>query len=67
MNAEGKINTYEVYIEDMLRVFQERFNELDANYKNLSEYEQGRWMAYYEILDIIRTRKDLIAEMLADQ
>ena len=67
MNAEEKINTYEVYIEDMLRVFQERFNELDANYKNLSEYEQGRWMAYYEILDIIRTRKDLIAEMLADQ
>ena len=61
-----KVITYELHIEDMLRVFKVRFGELDANYKNLSEYEQGRWMAYREILDIIKTRYQMIWEMFED-
>ena len=61
-----KIITYELHIEDMLRVFNERFKELDENYNSLTEYESGRWMAYREILDIIKTRYKMIWEMFED-
>lgn len=64
MGENEKVITYEVFIEDMLHVFQERFSELDKNRETLGEYEKGRWMGYWEILDIIKTRKDLIADML---
>lgn len=64
MDKNEKVTTYEVFIEDMLHVFQERFSELDENRKTLGEYDKGRWMGYWEILDIIKTRKDLIADML---
>lgn len=66
MNTDEKITTYEVFIEDMLHVFQDRFDELNKNYGNLSEYENGRWMSYWEILDIIRTRKDMISDILSE-
>ena len=61
-----KIITYELHIEDMLRVFNERFKELDENYNSLTEYESGRWTAYREILDIIKTRYKMIWEMFED-
>lgn len=64
MNDAGKLAAYEFYIEDMLRMFQSNFDELEAKGKNLSEFEKGRWMAYWEILETIRLRKDLISEML---
>lgn len=67
MDTREKVTTYEVFIEDMLHVFQERFDELNKDYNNLVEYDKGRWMSYWEILDIIKTRKDLIAEMLEDE
>ena len=67
MSGQDKLNTYELFIEDMLRVFKERFNELDVKYDSLTEYEGGRWMAYKEILDIIKTREDQISEMLTEE
>lgn len=67
MSADEKITTYEVFIEDMLHDFQERFNELNKDYNHLTEYEKGRWMGYWEILDIIKSRKDQISEMLTDE
>lgn len=60
-----KIATYEVFIQDMLNVFKERYTELSQN-KKLSEFQEGRKLAYWEILDIIKTRKDLISEMLEE-
>lgn len=65
MSEQEKLTTYEVFIEDMLHVFQERFSELNKNAKSLSEYEKGRWSGYHEILDIIKTREELISDMLA--
>ncbi len=67
MDEQEKVNTYELFIEDMIHAFQERFNELDVKYDSLTEYESGRWMAYKEIIDIIKTRKDQISEMLSDE
>lgn len=67
MDDQSRITTYEVFIKDMLRAFNERFEELDKNYNSLTEYESGRWMAYREILDIIKTREEQISEMLTDE
>lgn len=67
MSANDKLTTYEVFIEDMLHDFQERFTELNKNYDNLTEYEKGHWMGYWEILDIIKNRKDQISEMLENE
>ena len=57
---------YEVHIEDMLRVLQERLAEFDDG-KGLSEFEQGRQMAYWEMMDIIKTRHSMILELIEDE
>lgn len=67
LTDKEKIAVYEVFIEDMLHVFQERLGELNKDYKALTEYEKGRWMGYWEILDIIVERKDFISEMLEEE
>lgn len=60
-----KIVTYELHIEDMLRVLKERLSELN-NSTGLDEFQQGRQLAYEEMLDIIRTRHQMIWEMFED-
>lgn len=67
MDEKEKLTTYEVFVEDMLHDFQGRFDELNKDYNNLSEYDKGRWMGYWEILDIIKNREDMISEMLAEE
>lgn len=62
MDAKEKL-----IIEDMLHDFQGRFDELNKDYSNLSEYDKGRWMSYWEILDIIKNRKDMISQMLTEE
>lgn len=64
MSEGEKITTYQVFIEDMIHVFQQRFDELNKNITSLSDHDKGRWMGYHEILDIIKTREDQISEML---
>ena len=44
MNDRDKMLYYEVHIEDMLHVLQERMAEFGDG-KGLSEFEQGRQMA----------------------
>ena len=60
-----KVITYEVHIEDMLRVLKERLSELNES-TDLDEFQQGRQLAYEEMLDIIRTRHKMIWEMFED-
>lgn len=67
MDTKDKLTTYEVFIEDMLHDFQGRFDALNTDYNKLSEYDKGRWMGYWEILDIIKNRKDMISEMLTEE
>lgn len=63
MNSEEKIVQYEMQIEDMLHTLQERLNEFKEN-GNLSEFEQGRQLAYIEMMDIINTRYQMIMDVL---
>ena len=66
MTDREKMLHYEVHIEDMLRVLQKRLSEFGDG-KGLSEFEQGRHLAYCEMLDIIRTRHSMILELIEDE
>lgn len=61
-----KVVTYELHIEDMLHVLKERLAELNAS-AELDEFQQGRQLAYVEMLDIIKTRHQMIWEMFEDE
>ena len=65
MNAQEKVVAYEMHIEDMLNVLIERLTEFEAMDK-LEPFQQGRQLAYIEMMDIIRTRHSLILELLED-
>jgi hypothetical protein len=51
----------------MLHAIQERLDELDNHSKELSEFEQGRQLAFTEVLEIIKTRHEMIWEVLSDK
>lgn len=65
MSDREKVVEYELHIEDMLKVIQERIDEFDSP-NSLSEFEQGRQTAYLEMMDIIKTRHKMILEVLND-
>lgn len=65
MNAQEKVVAYEMHIEDMLNILIERLTEFEAMDK-LKPFQQGRQLAYIEMIDIIKTRHGLILELLED-
>ena len=65
MSIEEKVAAYEMHIEDMLHSIMERLEELNQK-KDLSEFEQGRQLALIEMMEIIRTRHQMILEVLED-
>ena len=66
MDDREKVIEYEVHIENILHVLQERLAEFGDG-KGLSEFEQGRHLAYWEMMDIIKTRHSMILELIADE
>ena len=65
MDDREKVIEYELQIEDMLKVLISRLAEFDGK-KYLSDFEQGRQLAYTEMVDIIETRHKMILEVLED-
>lgn len=65
MNDKEKVVAYEMHIEDMLNVLIERLAEFEGM-NELEPFQQGRQLAYIEMIDIIRTRHGLILELLED-
>lgn len=63
---ESTVGVYETFVRDMLQVFLSRYKELE-DAKDLSDFDKGRQLAYWEILDIIKTRKDIIADVLSEE
>lgn len=63
---ESAVCVYETFVRDMLQVFLSRYKELE-DAKDLSDFDKGRQLAYWEILDIIKTRKDIIADVLSEE
>lgn len=66
MSDKEKVLEYEVHIENMLQVLQERLAEFGDG-KDLSDFEQGRHLAYLEMMDIIKTRHSIILELITDE
>ena len=64
MTAEEKVIEYELQIEDMLRAIQERLDEFTEG--PLDVFEQGRHLAYVEMMDIIKTRHQMILELIEE-
>lgn len=64
MSEDNKIAVYETFVEDMIRTIEERMHELEGEQQDL--FEAGRQMAYFEMMDIIRTRHRLIYDVLTD-
>lgn len=62
---ENNVVVYEAFIEDMLKTLQANLDELNTD-KELSEFEQGRHLAYTEMFDIIKTRHSIILEVIAE-
>ena len=65
MGEKEKILTYEVFIGEMLRAIAERKEELD-NAEGLDDFEKGRQLAYFEMMDIINNRYQIIQELLEE-
>ena len=66
MTEKEKMVQYELQIEDMLHVLQERLDEFGDS-KDLTEFEQGRQTAYLEMMDIIKTRHKMILDVLSEE
>lgn len=67
MSDKEKVVEYETQIEDMLHAIQERLEELESGKKELSEFDQGRLLAFTEVTDIIKTRHEMILEVLTEE
>lgn len=63
MTSEQKVVQYETQIEDMMNVLTQRLSEFEGE---LDEFEQGRQLAYTEILDIIKTRHKIIMDVIKE-
>ena len=61
MNDNEKVVAYEMHIEDMLNVLIERLAEFEGA-NELDAFQQGRQLAYIEMIDFIKTRHGLILE-----
>lgn len=66
MSDKDKVIEYELQIEDMLHAINERLSEFEDG-EDLNDFEQGRQLAYTEIMEIIRTRHQMILEVLNEE
>ena len=65
LTDKEKVVEYEIHIEDILKALQERLLAF-GNTESLSEFEQGRQLAYTEIADIIQTRHSMILDVIKE-
>ena len=63
MSDEEKVIEYELQIEDMLHALQERLDEIGHNQ---DDFERGRKLAYIEMMDIIKTRHQMILDVITE-
>ena len=66
MSDKEKVIVYEMHIEDMLHTLVERLSEFD-NIEANDLFRQGRQLAYVEMMEIIKTRHEIIMDVLRDE
>lgn len=62
MTDAEKVQFYEMQISSILQTVQSEYNSFEG--KNLSEFEQGRKFAYFEVVDTIKNQYGILLEML---
>lgn len=65
MSDRDKVIEYELQIEDLLNSIKSRISEF-ASDEPLDDFEDGRKCAYYEIMDMIENRYQMIHEVIAE-
>lgn len=60
---DNKAGIYEMQLIDFMQALKERYDEIDPSE---SSFEDGRKEAYEEIIDMIKTRYSMIAEILTE-
>ena len=65
MSDKDKVIEYELQIEDMLHTIRARMEEL-ANAEKLDDFQQGRQLAYFEMMEIIQNRHKMILDVLSE-
>lgn len=66
MSDHDKVVEYELQIEDMLHALQGRLDEFEKN-QDMDDFEKGRQLAYTEMMEIIKTRHQMIMEVLSEE
>ena len=62
-----KAAVYETFLIDLFQVFSERYGTLQKAQAELSEFDQGKYLAYEEFLDAMMTRNEMIAEIQSEE
>jgi hypothetical protein len=65
MSDKEKVIEYELQIEDMLHTILQRLTELEGQKRN--EFEDGRYLAYTEMMDIIKNRHKMIMDVISEE
>lgn len=65
MSDKEKVIEYELQIEDMIHTIQQRLAEMEGQKR--SDFEDGRYLAYTEIMDIIKTRHKMIMDVISEE
>lgn len=65
MDDYQKVVAYEVHIEDLLKAIAERLDELSKE-PQLDDFQKGRQLAFWEVMDMIKTRHAMILELIED-
>jgi len=66
LTDKDKVIEYELQIESMLKALIERLSEFDTT-SQLTDFEQGRQLAYQEMFEIIQTRYQMIFDILSQE
>lgn len=64
MSDKEKVIEYELQIEDMLHTILQRLTELEGQKRN--EFDDGRYLAYTEMMDIIKNRHKMIMDVISE-
>ena len=65
MDDYQKVVAYEVHIEGLLKAIAERLDEL-SKHAQLDDFQKGRQLAFWEVMDMIKTRHAMILELIED-
>ena len=65
MDDYQKVVAYEVHIEDLLKAIAERLAELSKQ-TQLDDFQKGRQLAFWEVMEMIKTRHSMILELIEE-